>query len=142
MGCDIHLVLEQYDTDLGWVGVDTFESHEGGHGKGWCRPIVRERNYKLFAAIAGVRGEGPPPRGIPDDASATTRFLVKQWGEDGHSHSWLPLDDAAREWNAERYPGEKRLDPNDYRARFPKSFWFGVDEDDATVFRVVFWFDN
>jgi len=141
MGCDIHLVLEQRDADLGWVGIDTFAGHESSYGRGYNSPAARSRNYKLFAALAGVRGDGPTPRGIPEDASTTTRLLVKELGSDGHSHSWLPLIDAAREWNVERYTAEKLRDG--YQEKFPESFWFGIDSEmDLSKYRVVFWFDN
>lgn len=143
MGCDIHLVLEKHDPELGWVGIDTFTGHESRYTKGYSSPAARERNYKLFAALANVRGDGPLPKGVPDDASQTTRFLVKDWGSDGHSHSWLPLTEAAAQWNVQRYPAEAPLDPNSYQAKFPAAYWFGVDDDEELdSYRVVFWFDN
>lgn len=141
MGCDIHLVLEKHDDELGWVGVDTFSGHESTLGKGYNAPVARQRNYRLFAALAGVRGEGPEPRGLPEDISTTTLLLVKEWDSDGHSHSWLPLSDAAREWNVQRYPAEKPI--NDFQAKFPASFWFGIDsESEIEKYRLIFWFDN
>lgn len=139
MGCDIHLVLEFRDEAFGWTGIDTFAS---SHGSSHDSPIARDRNYKLFAALCGVRGEGPEPRGIPNDASTTTRVLVKQWDSDGHSHSWLPLEQAAAEFNTRRYEGQKPADPESYRDKYPASFWFGVSEDNLENYRLVFWFDN
>lgn len=144
MGCDIHLVLEKNDAELGWVGIDTFEGHHGRSEKDdWYCPVARDRNYRLFAALAGVRGEGPAPRGVPCDASSTTRLLVKQWGVDGHSHSWLPIKEAALAFNERRYPqGEKPIDPESYRDRWPASYWLGVEDDELDACRIVFWFDN
>lgn len=140
MGCDIHLVLEERDPDLGWVGVNTFA---GTNGNDYHSPIARDRNYRLFAALAGVRGEGPEPRGIPDSASSTTRLLVKQWGGDGHSHSWLPLAEAVPLFNKRWYEeGETAKDPKPYRDGYPSSYWFGVESDNIENYRLVFWFDN
>ncbi len=56
------------------------------------------RNYHLFARMAGVRSDGEvkpiaPPRGIPDDATALTKFDRAHWGVDGHSHSWLGAEE-------------------------------------------------
>lgn len=50
------------------------------------------RNYKVFAKMAGVRGnETPiaPPRGLPIDVTTLTKFCAEYDGEDGHAHSWL-----------------------------------------------------
>lgn len=140
MGCDIHLVLEK-KFEGKWVGVDTFAGHEGAYGKGWTSPAARSRNYNRFAALAGVRGEGPPALGIPDDASDTTRLLVADWDSDGHSHSWCSLRDATRIWLE-----TSNLSADDFGFKFPCSFFFGVDESDKRTvmddYRVVFWFDN
>lgn len=141
MGCDIHLVMEERDPDFGWVGIETFRGFYDGTD--WRGHPAQSRNYRLFAALAGVRGDGPEPRGIPETASAATRMMLKQWGADAHSASWLPLMDAVREFNARRYEeGEKAVDPKSYRDSFPASFWFGVDEDNLENYRLVFWFDN
>lgn len=141
MGCDIHIVLEKYDDEFGWVGVDTFIGHESSYTKGYSSPIACERNYARFAALAGVRGDGPAPRGIPNDASSTTKLLIKEWGADAHSHSWLPLVAAAREWNIEHYAGVK---PNEFREKYPAAYWFGVGDEVNKMdkYRVIFWFDN
>lgn len=143
MGCDIHLVLETYDSDLGWVGIDTFKGHQTGNAKDeWYSPIATDRNYRLFAALAGVRGDGPSPRGIPEDASSTTKLLVKDWGCDAHSHSWLPISEAVAIFNKRRYPkGEVPVDPESYRDSYPSSYWFGVEGNDS-IYRLIFWFDN
>ena len=49
------------------------------------------RWYSLFASMAGVRGEGPDPRGLPDNLTKTVKLAVDAWDCDGHSHSWLTL---------------------------------------------------
>jgi hypothetical protein len=137
MGCDIHLVLER-KVDDHWVAVDTFKGHESAMAKGYTWPAATSRNYQRFAALASVRGEGPSPRGIPADPSDTTSFLVEKWGEDGHSHSWLPLVEAAAIYLATDQCGQ----PSKYRDEYPCSHFFGVDENEAGDHRLVFWFDN
>lgn len=73
MGCDIHAWIEvKYKEE--WVLVDDLGVH---------------RNYELFADMAGVRGNGPEPRGLPEDVSKGAQWRSEQWGADGHSHSWL-----------------------------------------------------
>lgn len=72
------------------------------------------RNYDLFAILADVRndrgfagvdtGDGfvpiAMPRGIPEDASAYFKKQAKRWGEDGHSHSYITLEELkAFDWN-------------------------------------------
>lgn len=143
MGCDIHLVLER---KIGgeWVGLDPFKGHHRAWvQKGdidWSSPVATSRNYTRFARLAGVRGDGPPPRGVPDDASSLTVYLVKEWGDDGHSHSWIGLKEACVIWAETR--GDSRKDK--YPEEHPASYFFEVEDDpkEFDQFRLVFWFDN
>lgn len=82
MGCDIHL-----HTEIKVNGVWHHYSH----------PHI-QRDYRLFAKMAGVRNYGyedeitpvvVEPRGLPRDLSFTTNFDAARWSADGHSHSWL-----------------------------------------------------
>lgn len=72
------------------------------------------RNYDLFAILADVRngsgfdgvdtGDGfnPifDPRGLPEDVSKDYKQLVDNYGVDGHSHSWVTLDELdSYDWN-------------------------------------------
>lgn len=112
MGCDIHFVVEvdfakrdKVEAPRGhvpqWVGV-----YSTGHTPdmarnpddmyNWRRVWCDERDYGFFAAIAGVRGEGPEPNGIPEDASALARMYIDQYGCDGHSYGYMPLLDFVR----------------------------------------------
>jgi hypothetical protein len=141
MGCDIHVVLE-VKTTIGWVAVDTYQGHhkswvtEGEYD--WSSPITTARNYGRFGALAGVRRDGPDPKGIPDDASGTTKHLVDRWGVDGHSHSWLPSKEAA-----EIYLQTAGPDLEDYKREYPENYFFGIERHDKNEeYRVVFWFDN
>lgn len=138
MGCDIHMTVER-KTDEKWVCVNTLTYHTNWEGKS-SFPLVTMRNYKRFSQLAGVRGNGPSPKGIPVDVSETTQFLINEWGVDGHSHSWLELDEACRIFAATEY---SELD--DFAKKYPASYYFCVscDKDsDFDNYRVVFWFDN
>lgn len=141
MGCDIHMVLERKSSD-GWVGLHNFQGCRGRDGRS-AYPVATERNYRLFAALAGVRGEGPAPKGLPEDMSLLTKHLSSDWDGDGHSHSWIGLPEAVVEFNQRRYPeGETPVDPGSYRDKYPSSYWFDVESDDVPEHRLVFWFDN
>lgn len=145
MGCDIHIVLEQRAEDDRWIGIDTYVGHEGAYVKGWSAPIARERNYLRFAALAGVRGDGPEPKGMPMDASETTRFLADEYGGDGHSHSLLSIKDAERIFSETYNWAASSRD--DFGKKYPGAHFFGVDYSEgssrsADDYRIVFWFDN
>lgn len=78
MGCDIH-----------------FHSEVKIKGK-WHHHAEKhvQRNYALFAKMANVRNNGrirpiSEPKGIPKNATLLTKMHIKQYGTDGHSHSWL-----------------------------------------------------
>lgn len=89
MGCDIHTMVE----------VNT-NSQENGEPSSWgwhnAGELSEDRNYSLFGILADVRGDGPAiadKRGIPaeDECSSEYAAWVKDYGTDGHSHSWLTL---------------------------------------------------
>jgi hypothetical protein len=138
MGCDIHMVLEKRINGK-WVTTQTFDAIESWNG--FASPIARNRNYERFARLAGVRGDGPEPRGIPDDLSETGRYHVDVWSGDGHSHSWLPLKDAVKVFAETEH---KKHEPNSTATEYPTDYYFGVSDDDSEMddYRVVFWFDN
>jgi len=83
MGCDIHPHLE--------VKLN-------GEWK-YFSPLDMWRSYSTFAKMANVRNweEGPipisPPKGLPNDVAFMTKFFSDYDGVDGHSHSWLGLDE-------------------------------------------------
>lgn len=132
MGCDIHLVLERRRRGV-WIGLDTFQrawTSTDWHG------ATRARNYRRFAALAGVRGDGPGPRGLPQDLSDLARMEIDDWAGEGHTHSWLPLREAAAVWLATEHL------PSDYASNHPEWFFFRAESEDIEEYRVVFWFDN
>lgn len=123
MGCDIHALVERKIDDK-WVMVDRLKRES------------RYRNYARFAALAGVRGNGPSPKGLPDDVSDSGMLHANEWGEDGHSHSYLPLKEAASIFLS------TETCPTQYETKCPCSAFFDVEDCDADAHRLVFWFDN
>lgn len=138
MGCDIHMVIEKSVAIDDWIvigipsGWDSNVASE--YGNFWFSPPCLSRNYERFGALAGVRSEGPPPRGLPVDACASTRYLADS--QEYHSHSWLTLTDAARVFL------ETDGNTSDLAKRFPCSYYFNIDSELADDCRLVFWFDN
>jgi hypothetical protein len=138
MGCDIHLVLEKKWNDR-WVGVTDFpyipvQVYGGAPDykvvRGYPHYDVRHRDYDLFARLAGVRGRGPEPLGIPDDASDLARMEIEGWDSDGHSHSYCSLQEFVQAKLACDAP-EKMLVEDDPRTQDPYYHYFGVDKGDA-----------
>ena len=100
MGADIHMYLEKKLRNDEWATVQTFTpiskkalGLETDNRYDWMFFIVEGRNYALFAKLAGVRGEGPTPLGIPEDASPLFKEYARSWSADGHSHSWCTATD-------------------------------------------------
>ncbi len=134
MGCDIHGCLEKKINNK-WIMIRQYGFSKYIH--------FRERNYKRFAELACVRGEGGlTASGIPDDVSAGTQYWIDDYGCDGHNHSYLPIKKLVEifsktEWVADKYVRD-----------YPFSYFLGIDGDDERKiddignFRVVFWFDN
>lgn len=142
MGCDIHLHVE--------VKIKGKWHH-------YNHPYIN-RDYRLFSKMAGVRSnydDVPPiaqPRGIPTDASTTTKFECEHDGIDGHSHSWLSASEAgeAQEWYEKLFP-DKHFHPPIFGYLFGNSIDSHIRyPDDAKSLqsigfqdaRIVFWFDN
>ena len=148
MGCDIHLVLERRSGSK-WFAVNTFQGHANANRKAGdfmaqTYPAATQRNYTRFARLAGVRGKGPEPKGLPLDASETTKFLSDDYGEDGHSHSYMSVEEAVRIFSdTERWRDDEKEDG--YARKYPASFFFGVEPSRGETiddYRIVFWFDN
>ena len=113
MGCDIHVMLERKVPTSShpegvWQVANTFthvplralwmiEEQINGDkvltGNAYWN--VEGRKYDFFAALAGVRGDGPDPKGIPEGISPMVEEWIKSWGGDGHSHSWHYADEFA-----------------------------------------------
>ena len=172
MGADIHFTIEHRDPsdNLGWACVfysgashsprsynveylhsanATIRSEEHhrrmDHG---VHPFGRlgRRDYDFFARLAGVRGDGPEPNGVPSDASALTQRCVMRWEGDSHSHVHMTL----REFVKRKIitdvtiadAAKSKLQGGDPIAEFLGNC---IDDDDITLddnTRVIAWFDN
>jgi hypothetical protein len=152
MGADIHMVLERKNLDTGnWVGLHAFSyvqhpvtTKQKRINDGEDYPFdftgwdVRHRNYSLFAALAGVRGDGPEPRGIPEDVSELAQMEINHWGSDGHSHTWYSIREALPLFVAHMMPEEILGSRRPYLA----NDLFNVDADEVDEHRLIIWFDN
>lgn len=146
MGCDIHMIREIKHNGR-WIAVDLFQGHHARWQEGhpYTAPVATERHYKRFAHIAGVRAydenvDYPEPKGLPDDISQTADYIINtHWGEDGHSHTWLDLDEACRIWLLT----DDEVDPNSWKAKYPASHYFHHDDHEQYEdVRLLIWFDN
>jgi len=108
MGCDIHLYTEIKHTVNNkeiWVNSDNWKynpqyikDNVDGEYMLEVEPIYTHRNYELFSVLADVRNGGDmkyivQPRGIPEDVSEITKVESDKMDSDGHSHSWLTLQE-------------------------------------------------
>jgi len=117
MGCDIHMYAEvkrceRWETvghvfDFGWnnpnqatvmlyLGSENNNAYEFNRQR--TMEVFDRRDYRLFTILAGVRRVEhitpiSEPRGLPEDVSEWIRNESNRWGVDGHSHSWLTLEE-------------------------------------------------
>ena len=172
MSADIHFVIEHNDPKdgLGWVGVfwsdaphspsgyntgyaydntaNIFAGEQRRRMDGGVHPFGRlgRRDYDFFARLAGVRGDGPEPNGVPSDASAMTQRCVMRWEGDGYSHVHMTL----REFVKRKIitdvmiadAAKSKLQGGDPIAEYLGDCidGDGITLDDNT--RVIAWFDN
>lgn len=154
MGCDIHVVVEK-KFGAKWIGMlecggfvyyEPDETLATGYKEkpSWCFSPARERNYDLFALLAGVRGDGPEPKGLPEDASELARALYPEVDTYLHSHSWCSLEEYIQHLLASEYePAKVLLLEKNPKLKDPYQFYFGMyapEEDEE--YRCVFCFDN
>lgn len=90
MGCDIHAFAERKVGDR--YEVIKGEKFSDGEGP------FHWRSYGVFGFLAGVRNYSAippiaPDRGIPDDVSDEVAAQVAGYGFDGHSHTWVAVDE-------------------------------------------------
>jgi len=165
MGADIHMVLEKFWPDTGeWVGVNAFPyvqasvygspptPYTPGVYSGAVHWDAVSRNYTLFAELANVRGDGDgrDPVGLPDDASSLTRMMSESWGVDGHSHTWMLMDEALPIFIRTGQFGDPSKAVVDAMTdglsvateQFMHYFWSLDYEEDLKDFRLCMWFDN
>ncbi len=165
MGADIHIFAERRLKDGTWATCRDYEAKnavafddpgikEGAYPMLFYR--VRSRNYNFFAALAGVRGDGPVAKGMPDDAAPLTMEHWHSWYSDGHNHSWYLASEFVpifmEHWLSEEERAHlvaERLDghPISLTAKV-LAHYLGIDvpyvndQPDVDAIRFVFWFDN
>ena len=155
MGCDIHAFAERRTESGAYEFIELDD------------PPFDVRSYGLFAFLAGVRNYSDIQplaeiRGCPDDASDYVKVERDDWEYDGHSHSWLSIDELlAFDYDSftedrrvtQRMPGgwidcAATADPGDGKQTTYRNFlgqWFFEELNrlkESKVDRVVFWFDN
>src|SRR5665213_427516 len=106
MGCDIHMYIEKRDDSGHAWRIDeghTYDEDEldaagNVEYEGDLDDLEASvgRSYQMFHIMAGVRsGEVQlfEARGVPDDASPEYLKTVDRWSGDGHTHSYLSLEE-------------------------------------------------
>ncbi len=131
MGCDIHVFIEVKIADK-WHF--------------YASPSIN-RNYDLFALLAGVRNYNKvqpiyEPRGFPTDADMMTVLHRRHYGDDGHTESWVSVEEFQQ--------ALKEVGNTPSLGYLFGNFWDRTDEDPNPAYaefgitdaRVVFFFDN
>jgi hypothetical protein len=154
MGCDIHFTVERKVKDK-WIGVYSsdltprmpsvsYDHHEIGTMTNVV-PAMKNRNYSFFTALAGVRGDGPEAKGVPDDMSDLTSAALDTWGNDDHSHSWDTFEDFMRlhitSTNSRTYKALAVEALKGGNGVLDALFW-ETETDRRENMRVIYWFDN
>jgi hypothetical protein len=154
MGCDIHAHAEKRNERGRWIEVAIDEPFSN-------------RNYGVYGFLADVRNYSavPPlakPRGLPRDVSSAVKEASDGWDSDGHSHSWLSLEElgafnydapmedrrVTRQVAVNAFDGGCTADPGEGKPTTFREFLgpnFFVELARLKAFgveRVVFWFDN
>ena len=123
MGCDIHVLTEQFLTSGKWFNADYwkynfyYDPEDDTDLKMDLVSFFDDRNYELFATLANVRNgasiweimEGnadkckplpiiAEPKGLPSDLDIHTKEYIDSWGCDAHSHSFFTLKELYTYW--------------------------------------------
>ena len=137
MGCDIHIYVERKKNDK-WYNCDYFiPSIKGGYER---IETCGDRNYALFATLADVRNYGNTkyicePKGFPDDASDYVKDEYGTWFFDGHSCSYLTLQELI-DFHNQGHPLKRRgmLSPEQrvefYEGKIPDHWCQGTNKPD------------
>ena len=132
MGADIHTMLEK-EINGEWVMVHVPHWNEAGE----------RRNYDRFAKLAGVRGDGPAPKGVPSDISKGAYYRLSKWGNDAHSVSYdtlIKFLEVCKETDRDDVFYDDTWKYSDFCEHY---LGIGFDKDECVDdFRVVYWFDS
>jgi hypothetical protein len=100
MGADIHIYAEYKAGDSPWTPHPSHVRDEFGY----IESIGGDRNYGVFAALAGVRGYGPEPKGWPNDVSDIVLEAINRWKNDAHSRSYYSFKEFRKIVKNQGYP--------------------------------------
>lgn len=163
MGADIHLYVEKRLSNGEWAmvrdlnetivlsGLSTSPGTDKPRSGYW---ILGSRNYRLFARLAAVRGDGPEPKGLPKDVSGYVLEESYEFGSDGHSHSWsTPMEFMEAYIGARQEYAEDNAELNEYvQIRVAEGAasalthfmadMCSLDMGQRDEYRFVYWFDN
>lgn len=133
MGCDIHIVIEEKVGDK-WIGIVATDRLKD-------RPIYAMRDYGFFAEIANVRGRGGHyPKNLPRDVSELAWHLYMRCPTDHHSASHMTIEKFCEIHNSLNPSKSRREHATwDLMGLWPAA---EIEDEGASPFRVVFWFDN
>jgi hypothetical protein len=145
MGCDI-IIRTEVKRNGKWTSGDFYKKT----GKEFqIIEIYDGRSYSLFTILADVRnynGVMTPiskPRGIPEDASEEYKKLCESWVVDGHSHSYLTLQEMEEYFDKYRNVVNHSFISLVDRLRNRLKEHYPYDYSDHTEdIRIVFFFDN
>ena len=136
MGCDIHTFIEyKRKQDTEWKDGNFYIKGSEGFEKTYMKS--ESRDYRLFTALANVRGTGGicDPRGLPNDVSRKAFIEVGSWESDAHSPSYFTLAELMK--HLLKFPILQELvDELDY---YRAAVDYGIDVENI---RLIFWFDN
>lgn len=162
MGADIHLYVEKRLSNGEWAmvrnlnetivltGLSTAPGTDKPRSGYWK---LGGRNYRLFARLAAVRGDGPEPKGLPKDVSGYVLEESYGFGSDGHSHSWSTPLEFMEAYIGAREPYDAVDELDEYLqiriaegaasalAHFMADMC-SLDMGPRDEYRFVYWFDN
>lgn len=133
MGCNSHLSIEYRPGHAGDITRwDTY-----------ALDVPESRNYVLYEAMAGVRGEESnavcPARGEPKDVSRAVKVWLDRWEADGHSTSYLYPSEFRQ--CTDRQSGSGYTLAKEWQCLLVVLEGLGKIYGESNV-RVVFFFDN
>lgn len=170
MGADIHMFVEYKVGDGPWQADKNHKVIEEDEDYQYLEQFpFSGRNYDLFGTLAGVRTEGPEPKGLPKDVSEIIKDNTddeSQYGDD-HSHSYCSFEEFKKALKKCGYKLNKKFDnvtwsgDLEYSDRYPagvayieqqlkklkmdieaEKMLLGQDINTNVEARLVFWFDN
>jgi len=151
MGCDIHLYIER-KVNGNWLSCNTWVQKLDEKNRIFFTAIDKfsYRNYKLFAALCGVRNNKSyniTPlanlKGMPNDVSEIVYQAYDRWKDEYHSISYLSIYELDPLFGKGDVFPEFFAQIMDKIDRISMSEFNIIDEDHRVEdVRIVFWFDN